>query len=53
MKIYMKLPGERELCFEKEPMKPERFESACWLVGILAGMLIGAWAVIRFFELVT
>lgn len=47
MKIYMKLPGDRELCFEKEPMKTERFEAICWMVGIAAVL----WFFVKFFSL--
>ena len=47
MKIYMKLPGDRELCFEKEPMKPKRFEAICWVAGIAAVL----WFFVKFFSL--
>ena len=47
MKIYMKLPGDRELCFEKEPMKPERLEAICWTAGIIAAIA----GTINFFEM--
>lgn len=44
MKIYMKLPGGAEFCYEREPRKPlekDKFEGLCWLsVGALVALVL-------------
>lgn len=47
MKFYLKLPGEIELHFEKQPMSLERFEMICWLIGIF---IVGS-GLLKFVEL--
>ena len=39
MKIHMKFPSGAEYHFEREPMKPDQFETLCWTTGVIVLVL--------------